>query len=130
MSSDQFFTDASDDTLGGRLSSARDAAGVSLSALANQLGVKRDTLQAWETDRSEPRPSRLVNLAGILGVSPMWLMIGRGEGPVMTAEVASMETVEMELARLREMHQDMGRVIQSLEEQIRRVAARGSDLDS
>ncbi|MBU3537146.1 helix-turn-helix domain-containing protein, partial [Alkalihalobacillus clausii] len=45
-------TDSSDDTLGGRLSAARDASGLSLADVANRIGVKRDSLLAWEADRS------------------------------------------------------------------------------
>ena len=52
-------SEESDDTLGGRLSFARDAAGISVEAMADQLGVRRETVLAWESDRSEPRPSRL-----------------------------------------------------------------------
>ena len=69
------------DTLGGRLSRAREAAGFSLPQLARSIGVRRDTLAAWETDRSEPRANRLVTLAGVLGVSPVWLLSGLGEPP-------------------------------------------------
>lgn len=78
-------TDSSDDTLGGRLSTARDASGLSLADVANRIGVKRDSLLAWEADRAEPRPSNLIDLAGILGVSPMWLMTGVGSGPIQEA---------------------------------------------
>lgn len=116
---DSFFPDASDDTLGGRLSSARDAAGVSLADLANQLGVRHETLQAWEADRAEPRPSRLVNLAGILGVSPMWLMTGQGEGPVHGASGAlSIEAMQTQLLRMRDLHNESGRLLSILQRQV------------
>ncbi|MBR0555445.1 helix-turn-helix domain-containing protein [Ciceribacter sp. L1K23] len=116
---DKFFPDASDDTLGGRLSSARDAVGVSLADLANQLGVRHETLQAWEADRAEPRPSRLVNLAGILGVSPMWLMTGQGEGPVYgTSGALSIEAMQNHLLRMRDLHNESGRLISILQRQV------------
>lgn len=104
----------SDDTLGGRLSAARDAAGIDAAALANQLGVRAQTLAAWESDRSEPRPSRLVNLAGILGVSPMWLMTGVGDGPQDRSEGLPIEAMRNQLLRLNELHQEYGRLIEGL----------------
>ena len=112
--------DAGDDTLGGRLSAARDASGIALKALANQLGVKHETLQAWETDRSEPRPSRLVNLAGILGVSPRWLMTGAGDGPSEQGGNVPLEAMQNQLLRLMELHQESGRLLTALQRQVDR----------
>ncbi len=68
-------------TLGDRLAAAREAAGLTQRALAGQLGVKADTLDAWENDRKEPRANRLQMLTGLLGVSLGWLLTGIGEGP-------------------------------------------------
>lgn len=117
-------TDASDDTLGGRLSMARDSIGLSLADAANRIGVKRDTLLAWEADRSEPRPSKLVNLAGILGVSPMWLMTGLGAGPLQESSDIPLEALRMQLQRLTDAHQECGRLILEISDQIDRYEAR------
>ena len=115
------FSDESDDTLGGRLSSARDAAGISVESFANQLGVRRETLLAWESDRSEPRPSRLLIIAGILGVSPMWLMTGAGAGPGEVSDERAIEAVRIELSRLQSAYQDIGRLIESTSRQLERL---------
>ncbi|MEZ2127439.1 MULTISPECIES: helix-turn-helix domain-containing protein [unclassified Sinorhizobium] len=115
------FSDESDDTLGGRLSSAREAAGISVESFANQLGVRRETLLAWESDRSEPRPSRLLNMAGILGVSPMWLMTGAGTGPGEVSDERAIEAVRIELSRLKSAYQDIGRLIESTSRQLDRL---------
>ncbi len=51
------FSDEGDDTLGGRLSMARDAAGISLESLASQLGVGQETMIAWNpTVRNRNHP--------------------------------------------------------------------------
>jgi transcriptional regulator with XRE-family HTH domain len=52
------------------------------SQLARRLGIKTETLHDWETDRSEPRSNRLLTLAGVLNVSPTWLLTGAGEAPI------------------------------------------------
>lgn len=70
-----------DDTLGGRIVSGREAAGLTTAQLARRLGVKSATLQNWETDRSEPRSNKLFMLAGLLNVSPTWLINGLGAAP-------------------------------------------------
>lgn len=111
-------TDSSDDTLGGRLSAARDASGLSLADVANRVGVKRDSLLAWEADRAEPRPSNLIDLAGILGVSPMWLMTGVGSGPIQEAGDLPLEALKLDLQRLTEAHLECGRLIEKIARQI------------
>ena len=74
-------------TLGERLQKARQNAGLSLALAAHLAGVKPATLRDWERDRSAPRVNKLVNLAGILGVSPTHLMAeeGQSENPVATS---------------------------------------------
>ncbi len=67
-------------TFGDRLEAAREAANLSIEELAQRLGVRDTTLAAWEADEWEPRGNRLQMLAGMLNVSLMWLMTGRGAG--------------------------------------------------
>lgn len=72
--------DADTATLGDRITGAREAAGLSQTELARRLGVKLTTIRAWEDDQAEPRANKLQMLAGLLGVSIMWLLTGRGDG--------------------------------------------------
>jgi transcriptional regulator with XRE-family HTH domain len=70
-----------DNTLGGRISLARDAAAMSVEQTAAVLGVEATTWANWENDRAEPRANRLGMLAGVLQVSVGWLLAGQGRGP-------------------------------------------------
>jgi len=72
--------DAETTTFGDRMTGAREAAGLSQTELAKRLGVKIKTIRAWENDQSEPRANKLQMLAGMLGVSIMWMLTGEGEG--------------------------------------------------
>lgn len=72
---------AAQDTLGGRISFARECAGLSAPQAACRLGVMPESWNAWERDRDAPRANRLANMAGVLGVSLSWLLSGQGEGP-------------------------------------------------
>ncbi len=67
-------------TFGDRLAAAREAAGLTQKDLAQRVGIKTGTLRNWEGDLSEPRANRVSILAGILGVSLRWLLMGEGEG--------------------------------------------------
>ena len=76
-----FHPNQADTTLGGRISMAREASELSVTQVIKRLGVKASTYKAWEADRSEPRANKLVALAGILNVSPPYLLSGLGEQP-------------------------------------------------
>lgn len=113
-------------TLGGRISSARDAAGYSTAQLARRVGVMHDTMANWEADRDEPRANKLVTLAGVLGVSVMWLSIGE------TAELEQQTTYDFEETRtlkiklesLLSLHEQTSKMIFEIQSDIQRLQAR------
>ena len=100
--SDWYSDDAA--TFGDRLTAAREAAGLDVEGLATRLGVKVETLSAWEEDIKEPRANRLQMLAGMLGVSLTWLMTGKGDGlpPPSEESTSDADTVAL-LAELRDL---------------------------
>ncbi len=87
---DAYYSDRSA-TFGDRVAAAREALGLSQAQLARRLGVKAQTVAAWEADRSEPRANKLQMLAGLLNVSMVWLMTGEGEGVTPPEEGANAE---------------------------------------
>lgn len=103
-------------TFGDRLALAREAQGMTQAQLARRLGVRRQTLEAWEADRSEPRANRLQMLAGLLNVSLVWLMTGEGEGgPSVSAPVTDTSTeVGAIVAELRDLRLDQARLTERM----------------
>ncbi len=77
--------------VGTRIAEARTAAGRTQEDVANHLGVTVSSIEKWERGDESPRSSRLPALAGILGVSMSWLIIGHGDEPTSTDEVAEIE---------------------------------------
>jgi len=107
--------DAETTTFGDRMTGAREAVGFSQSDLAKRLGVKVKTIRAWENDQSEPRANKLQMLAGMLGVSIMWLLSGEGdglEGPEAPQELP--EDVAELMKDLRKMKVDQARMAESM----------------
>jgi transcriptional regulator with XRE-family HTH domain len=97
---------ARDDTLGGRISLAREASRLSVTDAASRLGVQTDSWLSWECDRAAPRANRLTMMAGILAVSPTWLLTGIGSGPL--------EPVENDTAALlRQLHAASAQAVSS-----------------
>lgn len=100
------------DTLGARISKAREQSGMSLSTVAKLAGIKRDTLKSWEVDASEPRASKVNMLAGILGVSVTYFLADEGHKGELESDVASTEQM---LSALQEQFRDL----QESQQQIR-----------
>ena len=109
------------DTLGGHIWRARDALGLSTKDLADRLGVRTDTISAWERDRSEPRTNRLFMLAGVLGVTPAWLIAGIGEAPKDGLSGNVHSQLRDQLAQVRKLHEQTGKAIAALETEINRA---------
>lgn len=106
-----------------RIVEAREALGLSTAQLARRLGVQTKTLSRWERGKTEPRSNRLVNLAGVLNVSPAWLLSGRGDSP---AENGS----NHELLRLRVEIDQLGQNLEQTLESLRAVSTRLKALES
>jgi len=114
--------DTSDgDTLGGRIWRARDAANLSTKDLADQLGVRAETVSAWERDRAEPRTNRLFLLAGVLGVTPAWLIAGLGKAPDSDTRDDERDSLREQLALVKKLHEQTGKAIAALEMELNRV---------
>lgn len=114
------------DTLGGRISLARDAKAISVEEAARRLGVLASSWNAWERDRAVPRANRLTMMAGVLGVSPSWLLTGRGKGPL--DETADSDRADLRpeilemLAEAKALNERLLRLTLRLERQIRAPA--------
>lgn len=113
------------DTLGGRILRAREASGVSTAQLARRIGVKSATIAAWESDRSEPRANRLTTLAGVLGVSPAWLLHGVGSAPEADVRLDAIKVAKGHLEALRRNHDALGKSIERLSDELARLTRTG-----
>ncbi|ASP70695.1 helix-turn-helix domain-containing protein [Sinorhizobium meliloti] len=109
------------DTLGGRIWRARDATGLSTKELASKLGVRNDTMSSWERDRAEPRANRLFMLAGVLGVTPAWLMAGIGRAPDDSTGDASGDELRKQLDLVKKLHEQTAEAIAALEMEFERL---------
>ena len=59
-----------------RLKEARELRGWTVEKAANLCGVTARTFVDWEAGKKAPRVSRLITLAGVLGVAVTWLING------------------------------------------------------
>ena len=117
-------------TFGDRLAGAREAAKMTQEDFARRLGVKLKTVAGWEDDLREPRANKLQMLAGMLNVSIMWLLTGRGEGldaPVEnTALDPSAEKLLADLRAARSEARELADRIGLMEKRLRKLLSEGA----
>lgn len=64
-------------TIGERIRKAREAKKLSQTDLANRLKLTRNAISLWESNKSEPKPKTMRQVAAILGKDHDWLTTGR-----------------------------------------------------
>lgn len=67
------------ESLADRIQQARATAQLSVMEVSRLMAVKPETYKHWESGSSEPRINKLTTLAGVLAVSPGWLLSGEDE---------------------------------------------------
>lgn len=109
-------------TLGDRISAAREGAGMTAEALARKLGLRTRTLAGWENDEREPRAQQIRMLAGLTGVSLIWLLTGEGaDAPTplgegrRSSDQLSQEAQQAQILALRQTLEEATRQLNRLE---------------
>lgn len=111
------------DTLGSRISRARDAAGMERATVAQNLGIKPSTLDSWEKDRSEPKAHHLVRLSGMLGVSPSWMLGGIGKAPLSDTLTDEVRMIRRQLEEIKAFRDQTSAAIENIEKTLDRILA-------
>ena len=114
-------------SLGGRIFSSRQKAGLSLHMTANLLGVRPKTLQSWENDQSEPRVNKLVALSGILGVSPTFFLAEEGNDGKSVVAINGrnqklLDLLAQEIAHTREIQKEQTKRLKKMEMLVRKLS--------
>lgn len=115
------------DTLGGRITRARDLASLTLEDAASHIGVTYETLAEWESDRSEPRANKIMTLAGVLGVSPAWLISGAGDAPQSQNMAVAVDEMTGEINRLRDLASQITASVEILESRLKTLTRVASE---
>lgn len=119
------FTETPDaDTMGSRILRAREAAGMALDQVAENLAVIPAEIEAWESDRSEPAARNLTRLAGMLGVSPTWLIDGIGAAPSAESAADELSILRQQLAAVKDQRDSLTNAIDNMERALERLSAK------
>jgi transcriptional regulator with XRE-family HTH domain len=104
--------------VGARIVRAREHHGWSREELARRMGVTLDTVTAWEEGARSPRANRLFTLAGILNVTPHWLLEGDVEDFETADNVDPVEAMRSKLRTTRLKLQEANDLVSELERQL------------
>ena len=98
---DQRDTSIADDDaqIGQRLTDARVSLGDSIADVAERLGVTAEDVEGWESGDVPLRANHLNKVAGVLGISLSWLIMGRGAEPI--ADLSDIGRIRADLAAAR-----------------------------
>ena len=104
--------------VGERIARARDHQNWSREELARRMGVTLDTITAWEDGERDPRANRLFTLAGILNVTPHWLLEGDVNAFETAGNVDPVEAMRAKLGAARLKLQEASDLVNELERQL------------
>lgn len=104
--------------VGDRIVRARTHQSWSREELARRMGVTLETITAWEEGERDPRANRLFTLAGILNVTPHWLLEGDVDAFETAGNVDPVEAMRAKLGAARLKLQEASDLVNELERQL------------
>ena len=106
-------------SLGERITKARADLAIDSADLARRIGVREETLNKWESGQSEPRTNKLLQLAGLLEVSLMWLMTGvAGEQEGRSHEFDRLTNLNRKIDRILALQHETTRLLSEVAEEV------------
>lgn len=101
-------------TFSNRIATARKDAEMTVAEVSRLIAVKADTYKKWELGTTQPRANKLVTLAGVLNVAPVWLLDGNDE--YHTDDLDKRQKIEQLSLRIEQMQSMQNRMITMLDE--------------
>lgn len=114
-------------SIGAVIARAREAKGLNQSELAREIGVSPQAVQKWEAGSSSPRPSKVAQIAQVLGIEPMALLPVPFAGEADGAEFSGSGQwpFRVSLSRVLRMDQDeLERIDDFIEQSVKRWEGR------
>lgn len=113
--------DDDDVQIGRRITEARVALGDSEDTIAERLGVTPEAVRGWESGAAPLRANHLNRLAGVLGVSLSWLIMGRGPDPL--GDTTELERLRTDLSAARSLLDDVVNELAVIDQRLARLDA-------
>ena len=106
--------------LGNRIAEARGLKEYTIKEAARRMSVTEKTFKNWESGKSKPRGSKMQMLAGVLGVSLLWLLNGEEQFEPEVINFSQIEKLSQKVERMTQLQQELaeltGEVVSEVEE--------------
>lgn len=107
--------------IGRRITDARLAMGDSVETIADRIGVTPSVVEGWESGETPLRANHLNKVAGVLGLSLSWLIMGRGPEPI--GDTTELERLRADLTAARSLLDDVVNELTVIDQRLERLDA-------
>ncbi len=93
--------------LGTRIAEARGLKAYTIKEAARRMSVTEKTFRKWEDGKSKPRANKMQMLAGVLGVSLLWLLNGEEQFEPDANNPSQLEKLGQKVERITQLQQEL-----------------------
>ncbi len=97
----------SDAMLGNRITEARRLKGYTKKEAARRMSVTEKTYKKWEDGKSKPRANKAQMLAGVFGVSLLWLLDGEEQFEPEASSLSQLKNLGQKIERMTQLQQEL-----------------------
>jgi transcriptional regulator with XRE-family HTH domain len=93
--------------LGNRIAEARRLKGYTMKEAARRMSVTEKTFKKWEGGTSKPRANKAQMLAGVLGVSLLWILDGEEQFEPEASSLSQLKNLGQKIERMTQLQQEL-----------------------
>lgn len=95
---------------GNRIAQARNQKGYTLKEAARRMSVTEKTFENWEEGKILPRANKVQMLAGVLGVSLLWILDGEEQFEAEAGCLSQLEKLGQKVERISQLQQELNQL--------------------
>ena len=96
-----------DAMLGNRIAEARTLKGYTIKEAARRMSVTEKTFKKWEGGKSKPRANKVQMLAGVLGVSLLWILDGEEQFEPESGSLGQLEKLGQKVELMTQLQREL-----------------------
>lgn len=115
--------------LGNRITEARKLKGYTVKEAARRMSVTEKTFEKWEGGQSKPRANKVQMVAGVLGVSLLWILDGEDQFEPEASRLSQLENLGQKVERMTQLQQELNELTNKVVNEVGELQQIEDDLD-
>jgi len=115
--------------LGNRIAEARRLKAYTIKDAARRMSVTEKTFQKWEGGKSKPRANKLQTLAGVLGVSLLWMLSGEEQFEPEASSPSQLDKLGQKVERMDQLQQELNELTSEVVSEVGELQQIEGDLE-